>query len=56
MMDFEFDGNVALWTGVFWLLTLVLLWRFSSWQLFQKVMITLFSLPMYYLVISKMAS
>jgi len=55
-MDLEFDSRVVLWTMVFWVVTLLGLWKWGSgWGNVEKVILSVLSLPLYFFVISRMS-
>jgi len=56
-MDFDLDPTVIGVTVVFYLIILVFLWKIKimegGWAIWQKITITVFSLPLVYIVVAK---
>ena len=48
-MEFDVKGVVV--TAVFWVITLVALWGYSTWGKFEMVLISVLTLPLYYFAV-----
>lgn len=55
-MDLDFDPLVVVVTLVFWIVVLLIIWKVSlfgsSWGLKSKIILSVFSLPMFYFAVS----
>lgn len=58
-MEFEFSARHLLVAGVFWLIVLAGVWKFAigdGYSLFNKIAISIFSLPIFYFIVGWQAN
>ena len=60
-MEFDFDSNILIWTGVLYAIMLVVIWVFNvgmiTWTIpiKQKILMSIFMIPITYLIVNGMS-